>query len=557
MARSILKYGLIAIGAVLLFLWLGVVCIEDKNLPANELATQWKWFYGWGFIVSCYGMLMYIFYPTAWQRCLVKTVIWSLITLGIYEGMDGLLQIYGYSMSNHSLYALTGTFYNPGPYSGYLAMVCPIALYEYLQLGENKNRNILTNVARYVALFAFLLCLCVLPSGMSRSAWGAAAGGILVVTFAHFNGKRRLLHYFRTNRKRAFIITSIVLCSVIVAGSGAFYLKKDSANGRLFMWKITCRAIAEKPWLGYWESFPKIYGEAQEKYFAAGDYTEEEARIAGSPEYAFNEYLQITAEWGLLCLALFLSILILCLYGGIKGKKYGICGALCAFSIFAMSSYPLQFPAFWCTLLLMLMACFPNHETHRPSFTCIIGAYLCFNGALLFYQFHEQWSERSVAVEKWNNARLLYNTKAYEAAQTAYEELYKEMHWNFRYLFEYGHTLSKQKQYSEAIFILQKAENESNDPMILNIMGKDFQDMKLYDKAEEFFKRSINRLPSRIYPYYLLAKLYLEPDYYHPEKFKRTAETVLNKQPKVPSPAVEEMKKEIKKLLESEKDTGT
>lgn len=406
----------------------------------------------------------------------------------------------------------------------------------------------------FIRFLAVLVCITFRYEPLGR---GAAAGGILVVTFAHFNGKRRLLHYFRTNRKRAFIITSIVLCSVIVAGSGAFYLKKDSANGRLFMWKITCRAITEKPWLGYWESFPKIYGEAQEKYFAAGDYTEEEARIAGSPEYAFNEYLQITAEWGLLCLALFLSILILCLYGGIKGKKYGICGALCAFSIFAMSSYPLQFPAFWCALLLMLMACFPNHETHRPSFTCIIGAYLCFNGALLFYQFHEQWSERSVAVEKWNNARLLYNTKAYEAAQTAYEELYKEMHWNFRYLFEYGHTLSKQKQYSEAIFILQKAENESNDPMILNIMGKDFQDMKLYDKAEEFFKRSINRLPSRIYPYYLLAKLYLEPDYYHPEKFKRTAETVLNKQPKVPSPAVEEMKKEIKKLLESEKDTGT
>ncbi len=34
---------------------------------------------------------------------------------------------------------LTGSFYNPGPYSGYLAMIFPICLYEWLKRKEDKK----------------------------------------------------------------------------------------------------------------------------------------------------------------------------------------------------------------------------------------------------------------------------------------------------------------------------------------------------------------------------------------------------------------------------------
>ena len=55
-------------------------------------------------------------------------IVWSLILAGTVEAVWGLLQVYGYELSNHSLYALTGSFYNPGPYSGFLAMCLPLAL---------------------------------------------------------------------------------------------------------------------------------------------------------------------------------------------------------------------------------------------------------------------------------------------------------------------------------------------------------------------------------------------------------------------------------------------
>lgn len=89
----------------------------------------------------------------------------------------------------------------------------------------------------------------------------------------------------------------------------------------------------------------------------------------------------------------------------------------------------------------------------------------------------------------------------------------------------------------------------SCDPMILNIIGKNYQATGEYEKAEEYFIRSTHRLPGRIYPYYLLAKLYVEPEYRHLEKLKQAVQIVLTKEPKVQSTAIKEMREEVKKLI--------
>ena len=86
--------------------------------------------------------------------------------------------------------------------------------------------------------------------------------------------------------------------------------------------------------------------------------------------------------------------------------------------------------------------------------------------------------------------------------------------------------------------------------MILNIIAKNYQASGDYRKAEEYLIRSTHRLPGRIYPYYLLAKLYAEPAYRQPEKLKRAVEIVLTKEPKVQSAAIREMREKVKLLEE-------
>ena len=101
----------------------------------------------------------------------------------------------------------------------------------------------------------------------------------------------------------------------MLGGVGAFLLKPDSALGRLFLWKITCRAIVSYP-SGCDKGFAFAYGEAQEDYFAQGDYAEWEERVAGSPEYVFNEYLSLALKEGVAVCVTVLVVIGTCLWMG-------------------------------------------------------------------------------------------------------------------------------------------------------------------------------------------------------------------------------------------------
>lgn len=123
-----------------------------------------------------------------------------------------------------------------------------------------------------------------------------------------------------------------------------------------------------------------------------------------------------------------------------------------------------------------------------------------------------------------------------------------KIRWNR--IFKKIHSLHKSLFYNESNKYLEEACWHSTDPMVLNIMGKNYQELHNYEQAENLFKRAIHRLPGRIYPYYLLTNLYAEPDFYNPGKLKEVADIVLTKEPKVHSTAIKEMRSKVKEILE-------
>ena len=71
----------------------------------------------------------------------------------------------------------------------------------------------------------------------------------------------------------------------------------------------------------------------------------------------------------------------------------------------------------------------------------------------------------------------------------------------------------------------------------------------LLDSAEYWFMRAVHRLPGRIYPYYLLANLYADPFFYRCDKLERMVQTVLEKEPKIQSTAIKQMRRKARELL--------
>ncbi|WP_372449977.1 O-antigen ligase family protein [Bacteroides acidifaciens] len=517
-----------------------VVFATSNDIPVGEMAYQRLWLGRMAFVFVvccllsfCLNRKNHLSFPTI--------VTWVLIILGGMEAVWGLRQIYGLAVSNHSLYALTGSFYNPGPYSGYLAMIFPLCLYEWLNLKEKTGRTWAEQGKYYIALGVMLLILCVLPAGMSRSAWIAAAISGTWVYGMHASWGSKLKEFGRKYKKRVVLACIAGSVIIIVAGYALFQLKATSANGRLFMWKISSMAIAESPVIGHGTgNFVSAYGRAQENYFADGEFSETEELVAGSPEYAFNEYLQVAVEYGIPFLLVVSLVIVFCLWKGSSEGRIGLCGGVISFLVFSFSSYPMQIPGFAVTFYLLLTACVIGRSKVILflfiSMMALLGTY---------YWKNNQYA----ACKDWYRSKMLYNIGAYQSAKEDYGKLYPELANRGAFLFEYGYSLHKLKEYDNSTRILEEAMAHSNDPMILNIIGKNYQALGDYEKAEEYLIRSTHRLPGRIYPYYLLVKLYAEPQYLQPEKLKYAAEIVLTKEPKVQSTAVREMREEVKKLL--------
>jgi tetratricopeptide (TPR) repeat protein len=424
-----------------------------------------------------------------------RIITWLLIAFGVKEAVLGFLQVYGYEPSNHSLYALTGSFYNPGPYSGFLAMCLPLALNEWL---EGKK------IWKHVALVALVLMVVVLPSGMSRSAWLAAIVASCYVCGMHC--RDRLYRY-----RKFFWAGGLLL---ILLGIGAYHWKKDSADGRLLMWKVSAQAVMEHPWQGVgWANVAGAYGDAQERYFASGVATDQEEHVAGAPEYVFNEYLQVAMAWGVPALCGILLVVAVLFSLGHRCRQYGVCGALLSLAVFSFSSYPFQFMEFIVAFVALLVACAMGHrKVYLQVSVLIIGIGFGF----YLYDYREGHPMRK--------------------AHT---------------MFERAHALHKAGEWEASTETLKETMRISSDAMILNIIGKNCQALGQYKEAEVWFIRSTHRLPNRIYPYYLLAKLYAEhPEVFPKEKLEEAARMVLEKEAKVESTAIREMREEVKKLLE-------
>lgn len=526
--QNTLQYVSDFLGLAVCFLLLSVVGKVTFGLPSDEPVGLWVYL-DYCALLSAGLCLPLLFLPKG-RMNLVTSVTWGLILWGGIQAIWGIMQLCGFVLSRHSLYALTGAFFNPGPYSGYLAMVLPLCLHEWMT--ERSG-------VRYLAAAVGILIVCVLPAGMSRSAWLAAGISCLAVYVWY--------HPFRfcRSRRRIILIVAVLLPVFILSMYLLYLLKPASAGGRFFIWKMCMDVIAQQPEGCGAGHFAQTIGEAQEAYFHAGNYSAWEVSVAGSPKYAFNEYLQIAVEQGVvLCILGILLLWIITYRGWLCGHR-GICAALLSLGVFACSSYPLQIPAFVVSLCLLCLACVSGCSRW------VWGTLSLF--CLLFGVVNLQTDLRTErACREWMNLRAWGQLEYASSFQLKKcKQLYSLLNNRPEFLFEYGKGLLRAGYYKDALPVFWQAEQYSGDPMILNLQGKAWQALRCYTKAESCYSRAADRLPGRLYPYYLLACLYAEPDFRNREKFQKMKQIVLTYEPKVFSTAIREMRTELIRIEEN------
>ena len=499
----------------------------------------------------------------------VRPLLRVVVSVMIIEAVWGFLQLHGLLKSYNGIFAISGSFFNPGPYSGFLACGIPLALY-FIFKGRNRAEKML-GIAGVVSSAV------ILPATMSRAAWMAVFVGCLFFVLASLKSSpvdTWLSSLTRTSGKnrsakpvyRQLLVGGVFLIALFFAG--AYLLKKESADGRVFVWRTSMDLVRHNPLPGSgFGSFQPLYCSAQADYFLTGKATEEELMTAGVPEYAFNEYVRITVEHGIIGLLLFLFV-IYSFFARRAGKdnapdmktnsakdrdndgiKSAVQGSIIAFLVFAFFSYPFNIPAL--TVLFVVLAAVSasfsppiNRLSQRRIGIAVL--ILCFG--LTVYAGIRILSQYT-AYREWKSAQTDYNTEDWKKAAEKYSLLYPKLNQQKYFLFEYALCLSETGQYDASNNLFFRFLYFGSDPMVYNCMGNNYKNMGDYEKAENMYYLAFHTVPNRHYPLYLLMKLYTDSG--DPEKAKTMAEILLEKPVKVESLAIEEMLEEARKTLDS------
>jgi O-antigen ligase len=479
-------------------------------------------------------------------------LVFLLIT-GLLEALWGIFQLYGLSRSYNSLYSITGSFFNPGPYGGYLALVVPVALYfifsDYRAYNKCNIRYLPFYLRSGLSTITLASIVIILPSTMSRAAWIATLIGCIYVIGEHYRRKRKSQEYLNKIKwlitgKRKYILFFIASILII----GVYYLKKDSADGRLLIWKVSIQIIKKHPFGVGLGNFAGSYGNQQAEYFASGKGTNQDKYVAGSPDYAFNEYIQICAEYGILGLLIFIAISVLAVYSGIKNRRYSIVGSLISLLVFAAMSYPFNVLPFIIVFVFLLASCESDIKSIDSKKSAGWYATVVGFGLLLAITIISSFSRIATyhAYNKWNTVEILKTGRLNERILQLCEEILSELNHEIRFVFYYANLLKENGLYAESNHVLQQGMKISCDPVLYNLSGINYQMMKNYIVAESYFKKAADMVPNRLLPYYMLANLYLEMGLC--EQACEMAKIVQTKEPKVNSQAVEKMREEMKKI---------
>ena len=300
------------------------------------------------------------------DRKLYTLFLVAICIAGLVQAIYGNLQLWGYYPSYHGLFKMTGSFFNPGPYAGFLCCVFPIALGLYwrfnhkgreeqiksikYQVSGIKTKSLIVNpqllivylkllihnlqpvILKNLSLLTLLSILLVLPAARSRAAWLGALAGVafLACHKYHLNSLLRSLITGRiksplgdlgVNTRKIVIVLLPAL--VLLAGSLSLYhYKKDSADGRMLIWTVTANIIKDYPLLGVGQDlFKANYMNYQADYFRSHPNSKYEM-VADDNQYAFNELLNTWAENGLIGFLLLMGIVVAIFFSVINHKGH-------------------------------------------------------------------------------------------------------------------------------------------------------------------------------------------------------------------------------------------
>ena len=519
---------------------------------AYYLGRTWigsEWTCRTEFLKTTELFLLYAGLRVAFDRTRMSAwiIIGSILTLGCYEAWIGALQIYGIETSRNSLYALTGSFQNPGPYSAYLMIGVVVGLSSLRELSdrvvvrdmpnalfmkkipERFHGNVKTLIKtiakiewRHIVAIMVILMAMVVPATWSRAAFVSIA---VIVSWIY--------------RQYYWKYRYAVWGTIILAGCGFYFIKQGSADGRLIIWGAALTTWSDSPLSGVGiGGFRNAFAEGMSSLFGRNA----DLSSAGVTDNAYNILVKILVEQGimgaLIAVVLTLSVLrTLC--SNSRPLFYGMLSLL----LFSMFSYPFDLLPY--KIIAVLIVAWSESTNGRRLCDLNRAWTSCLSCILMFFswQTYKMVKESYEADQDYALIRGFHQ----QAFIKDYYELLPLESDNPEFLFDFGKTLRDCGRYNDSNAMLRMGTSCSADPMFHVLMGNNYRDMQHYALAERAYEKAFAVMPNRLYPLYRLMLLY--DSIGESEKARGMARQIAGLKPKVESSATRDMKEKAKEIM--------
>lgn len=482
------------------------------------------------------------------------SLICLLSFIAILQSLVGIGQLLGILAPRHTLFPVTGTFLNPGPFGCFLSIIGVIiflyivstySLFIKCQLSNNwyNKKSTFFRVSYIISIIAFIFITIMLLLSGSRS---ALLGFIIPIMIFSLTNKCSWSRFNNSNYKK--ILLFIMLSAIFIIIGIVYHIRPESANGRLHIWLVSLYEFDNSKIIGTgFGTFPRQYIIAQEKFYSINGIESKWVKYADTPYYAFNEYLNIIYEVGIIGLILFILIISFVVSKQLSSKNnwifaYGIISLL----IISFTSYPLHLIPISIILVILMSARECYSKMFIPNNLSLV--ILSFIFILTMSKMPDYISTVKTSIEWIENKHYSQFSIIDTREDCDFEEYYNSLKYNDHFMLDYAIFLKNKKRYSKSIDILKKGYEISNNPEFALQLANINADLGNKSQAEWYYIKAFKMVPNRLTPLYKLAILYYKTSQY--TKFRCLANRIAKFIPKVKSVHTDKMKKDISDLLD-------
>ncbi|MEN8765391.1 MAG: O-antigen ligase family protein [Wenyingzhuangia sp.] len=458
--------------------------------------------------ISTTVVVCYVIFRLKLQAVSIEKYLFLLIPLFfVLAFVTSIMVLYQYVLLNEfdKGLGMTAAMGNSGAVASYLGMLVP-----WMLVFVNAAK---TPILQYLCRVTLMLTLMAVFFTQARASWVAILLSSLFVLMVKYRREIKKMTSTNINIKPLFVTLFLIL--FILGSYALFHLKKDSTNGRVFIWKRTIELISDDPLTGVgFHKFGSMYPTYQASHLE--HYPNDPNRfLANDINHPFNEYLYFLAELGLIGFIFFILLLtfVFLAYWHQRKQMSNVLlasyGGVLSFVVLSFFTYPFQIFSIQ-FLVFFFMVVIASSLGKNPFFIIpkqiivwVSGA-LCVLMVLVSNTEFKRFKREIYGHQIDRSNQLFYWKTRYRML----ENLYELNRTNGRFLSAYGIELTMHKEYEEAIKILQEATHYTKTADLYLHLGISFEERSDFDQAKAAYEMATSMVPHKFLPKYRLVYLY-------------------------------------------------